>query len=209
MLFIVLFEQHQNFDKIYNKANLISPCTIRIIRPSGTQKQKMKLFDIGSTLALAAGVVAACDIPQSTNCGGNVYSGDDINTAIQGALQDIQSDSYPDNYPHAYRDEPAEGIEVCCDTSSGQLLEFPLVYNGPCTYCTQEEAEPSRMKSSADESVLLLLIQQKKDYSTQDNYVSPGPDRVIFVESTGEFCATVTYVSRPWREGCIERRFVY
>lgn len=33
------------------------------------------------------------------------------------------------------------------------------------------------------------------DYSTEDNYVSPGPDRVIFQTNTGEFCATVTYVS--------------
>lgn len=30
------------------------------------------------------------------------------------------------------------------------------------------------------------------DYSTEDNYVSPGPDRVIFQSNTGEFCATVT-----------------
>lgn len=62
----------------------------------------MKFFAVTATLALAAGLVAACDIPQSTNCGGNVYSGDDINTAIQGALQDVQNGDYPDNYPHAY-----------------------------------------------------------------------------------------------------------
>ncbi|GAC92989.1 hypothetical protein PHSY_000549 [Pseudozyma hubeiensis SY62] len=109
---------------------------------------KMKFFAITSVLALAAGLGAACDIPQSTNCGGNVYSYDDMNTAIQAGLQDAQSGDRPDNYPHAYRDEPSEGIELCCGS----------------------------------------------DYSTEDNYVSPGPDRVIYQTNTGEFCATVTYV---------------
>ena len=55
----------------------------------------MKFLAIASTLALAAGLVAACDIPQSTNCGGNVYSGDEINTAIQGALNNEANGDYP------------------------------------------------------------------------------------------------------------------
>ncbi|CDU25728.1 related to ribonuclease T1 [Sporisorium scitamineum] len=131
----------------------------------------MKFLAAVSTLALAAGLVAACDIPQSTNCGGNVYSYDDMNTAIQGALQDIQDGTFPDNYPHAYRDEPSEGIELCCaNTSAGDWSEFPLVYNRPY-------------------------------YSTEDNYVSPGPDRVIFVTSTGEFCATVTHMGAASYDG--------
>ncbi|TKY86448.1 hypothetical protein EX895_004597 [Sporisorium graminicola] len=129
----------------------------------------MKLFATVSTLVIAAGLVAACDIPQSTNCGGNVYSYDDMNTAIQGALQDIQNDDYPDNYPHAYRDEPSEGIELCC--GSGPWSEFPLTSTGQAYY------------------------------STEDNYVSPGPDRVIFVTSTGEFCATVTHTGAASYDG--------
>ena len=63
----------------------------------------MKFFALVSTFAVAAGLAAACDIPQSVNCGGNVYSYDDINTVIQGALNDIQNGDYPDNYPHSYR----------------------------------------------------------------------------------------------------------
>ncbi|KAJ9475119.1 hypothetical protein PHBOTO_005175 [Pseudozyma hubeiensis] len=120
----------------------------------------MKFFAITSVLALAAGLVASCDIPESTNCGGNVYSYDDMNTAIQAGLQDAASGDRPDNYPHAYRDEPSEGIELCC--GSGPWSEFPLV-------------------------------QGSAYYSTEDNYVSPGPDRVIYQTKTGEFCATVTH----------------
>ena len=41
---------------------------------------------------------------------------------------------------------------------------------------------------------LRLLTCSATDYSTEDDYVSPGPDRVIYQTNTGEFCATVTYV---------------
>ena len=67
----------------------------------------MKFFAIASTLAVAAGLAAACDIPSSTNCGGNVYSYNDINTAIQGAINDMNNDYYPDNYPHQVSSHPA------------------------------------------------------------------------------------------------------
>ena len=91
----------------------------------------MKLFALASTILVAAGLAAACDIPQSSNCGGNVYSYDDINTAIQGALNDVQNGVYPDNYPHQYYDEASEDITLCC--GSGPWSEFPLTNNGyPC-----------------------------------------------------------------------------
>ncbi|SPO26274.1 Ribonuclease U2 [Ustilago trichophora] len=128
----------------------------------------MKFFTIASTLALTIGLVATCDIPQSTNCGGNVYSYDDINTAIQGALNDVANGDRPDNYPHQYYDEASEDITLCC--GSGPWSEFPLVYNGPY-------------------------------YSTRDNYVSPGPDRVIYQTNTGEFCATVTHTGAASYDG--------
>lgn len=92
----------------------------------------MKFFAIASTLAAAVGLVAACGIPSSTNCGGNVYDYSDIQTAIQAGLQDAASGDRPDSYPHSYRDEASEGIQLCC--GSGPWSEFPLVYNGPCKY---------------------------------------------------------------------------
>lgn len=55
----------------------------------------MKFNAIASLMLVAVGIAAGCDIPQSTNCGGNVYSGDDINTAIQGALNDVANGDYP------------------------------------------------------------------------------------------------------------------
>lgn len=115
-------------------ARRIQFLTMHLTHPVYT---KMKFFDTVASMALAISLVAACSIPQSTNCGGNVYSGDDINTAIQGALQDVANGDYPDNYPHAYRDEASEGIQLCC--GAGPWSEFPLVYNGPCTYRPAEE----------------------------------------------------------------------
>ncbi|SOV05108.1 uncharacterized protein UDID_03174 [Ustilago sp. UG-2017a] len=120
----------------------------------------MKPFAIASTLLAAAGLVAACEMPSSTNCGGNVYQYSDIQTAVQAGVQDATSGDRPDNYPHSYYDEASEGIELCC--GSGPWSEFPLVYNGPY-------------------------------YSSVDNYVSPGADRVIYQTNSGEYCATVTH----------------
>lgn len=63
----------------------------------------MKFLTIVSTLVIAAGFVAACDPPAQVNCGGNVYSSDDIQTAINGAIQDSENGDDPDNYPHEVR----------------------------------------------------------------------------------------------------------
>ncbi|KAI3482385.1 hypothetical protein L1887_54940 [Cichorium endivia] len=128
---------------------------------------KMKFTVIAPVLAFA-GLAAACTPPSTTNCGGNVYSSDDINTAIQAGLDDAASGDRPDNYPHSYYVEASEGIELCC-SSSGPYSEFPLVYNGPY-------------------------------YSSSDSYVSPGPDRVLYATDSGEYCATVTYVSNLSRD---------
>lgn len=55
----------------------------------------MKFTVIASLLAFA-GLAAACTPPSTTNCGGNVYSSDDINTAIQAGLDDAASGDRPD-----------------------------------------------------------------------------------------------------------------
>ena len=99
----------------------------------------MKLFAIASTLLAAAGLVAACEMPSSTNCGGNVYQYSDIQTAVHAGVQDATSGDRPDNYPHSYYDEASEGIELCC--GSGPWSEFPLVYNGPCKYRAEKGGE--------------------------------------------------------------------
>ncbi|EST08459.1 Guanine-specific ribonuclease N1/T1 [Kalmanozyma brasiliensis GHG001] len=134
----------------------------------------MKFLALAASLALAAGLVAACDIPSGSTCGNNYYSSDDINTAIQAGLQDAQSGDTPDNYPHAYYDEPSEGIELCCSDDGGGYSEFPLTNTGQAYY------------------------------STEDNYVSPGPDRVIYLTDSGEFCGTVTHTGAAKRNGFVQ-----
>ncbi|EPQ29272.1 uncharacterized protein PFL1_03027 [Pseudozyma flocculosa PF-1] len=48
------------------------------------------------------------------------------------------------------------------------------------------------------------LVDNGPYYSTSDNYVSPGPDRVIYVTATGEYCATVTHTGAPTRNGFVQ-----
>ncbi|SNX84699.1 probable Ribonuclease U2 [Melanopsichium pennsylvanicum] len=84
----------------------------------------MKFFAIATTLLVAAGLATACDPPQSVDCGGNFYSSDDINKAIQAALNDVANGDLPDRYPHSYYDYASEHISLCC--GSGPWSEFPL-----------------------------------------------------------------------------------
>ena len=99
----------------------------------------MKLFAIASTLLSGAGLVAGCEMPSSTNCGGKVYEYSDIQTAVRAGLRDATSGDRPDNYPHSYYDEASEGIELCC--GSGPWSELPLVYKGPCKYRAEKGGE--------------------------------------------------------------------
>lgn len=161
----------------------------------------MKFFAIASSLALAAGLVAACDIPQSTNCGGNVYSYDDINTAIQGALNDVANGDYPGKFPSHHSNRSRQS-SILTHLLHSSLLPFSLngVDNYPHQYYDETSEDITLCCGSGPWSEF-PLVYNGPYYSSEDNYVSPGPDRVIFQTNTGEFCATVTHTGAASYDG--------
>lgn len=42
------------------------------------------------------------------------------------------------------------------------------------------------------------------DTSSEDNYVSPGADRVVYVTSSGEYCASVTHTGAEEKNGFVQ-----
>lgn len=92
--------------------------------------------------------------------------------------------------PEQYYQESSEDITLCC--GSGPWSEFPLVYNGPCTFDFRHEKASSSRALYEHRSFYQLvnastpLLARSTDYSTEDNYVSPGPDRVIYQTNTGK-----------------------
>lgn len=83
---------------------------------------------------LAASAAMAASLPRSlpsgtVTCGSNKYTVSAITAAINGGVDDMNSDYYPDNYPHQYYDEASEDITLYC-SGSGPWYEFPILPNG-------------------------------------------------------------------------------
>ncbi|KAK0555118.1 Ribonuclease U2 [Tilletia horrida] len=120
-----------------------------------------------AVLGLVSTAFAASGVPSSTNCNGRTYTSDDISTAIDAAVQDARNGEYPDSYPHNASLNDSYYVEP----SEGITLSC----------------------SGSGPYYEFPLVKNGPYYSTKSNYVSPGPDRVIYT-GNGIFCADVTHI---------------
>ncbi|UZJ52008.1 hypothetical protein CBS101457_001328 [Exobasidium rhododendri] len=85
------------------------------------------------------------------------------------------------------------------DSSSGNLPD-----NYPHQYY-DEASEDITLSCSSSGPYSEFPLEQGYAYtSSSDNYVSPGADRVVYVTSSGEYCAAVTHTGAASYDGFVQ-----